>query len=206
MRRLTLFFCSVALSFSINAQDQDSSDLVLRSLVDSTYKALKVTNNIAEVPEFGSYYIMKVRFMNDSLKRYILYTADNNGLIIYKDLLIDNTLDTLDVRKVRSISFRRAGRTGDVVSTFAAAGFLSGGAAGYVSRICWDCDSDGEPNLNAIGTGLVWGAIGAAAGATVGLFVAMFNNGSFNIRGNPEKLKRLNPRINRFSVKYHRNG
>jgi hypothetical protein len=205
MRKLTLFFCSVALSFCINAQDQDSSDLVFRPLVDSAYKVTKEENNIASLPEFGKYYIMKVRFMNDSLKRHILYTADNNSLIIYRDPLIDNTLDTLDVSKIRSISFRRAGRTGDVLTKSAAAGFLAGGAAGYVSRICWDCDSDGEPNLNAIGTGVVWGAIGAAAGLTVGSLVAMFNNGSFNINGKPEKLRKLNPRINKFAVNQHKN-
>ncbi|HEX5669674.1 MAG TPA: hypothetical protein VFX73_12765 [Chitinophagaceae bacterium] len=200
MRKLTLFFCLLVLSFCINAQDQDSSDLVLRSLVDSAFKATKEENSIADLPEFGRYYIMKVRFMNDSLKRHILYTADNNSLIIYKDPLIDNTLDTLDVSKIRSISFRRAGRTGDVLSKSAAAGFLAGGAAGYVSRICWDCDSDGEPNLNAIGTGVVWGAIGAAAGVTVGLLVAMFNNGSFTIRGDLRKYQKKQPKIKRFSV------
>jgi hypothetical protein len=200
MRKLTLFVCSVALSFCINAQDQDSSDLVLRSLVDSAYKATKEENSISDLPEFGQYYIMKVRFMNDSLKRYILYTADNNSLIIYKDPLIDNTLDTLDIRMIRSISFRRAGRTGDVLTKSAAAGFLAGGAAGYVSRICWDCDSDGEPNLNAIGTGVVWGAIGAAAGLAVGSFVAMFNNGSFTFRGNLRKYQKMQPKIKRFSV------
>jgi hypothetical protein len=182
------------------AQEKDSSDLVLRSLVDSTYKAIKEERKIADLPEFGKYYIMKVRFMNDSLKRCILYTTANNSLIVYKDPLIDNTLDTLDIRKVRSISFRRAGRTGDVLTKSGTIGFVAGGAAGYISRVCWDCDSDGEPNLNAIGTGVVWGAIGAVAGVTVGLFVAMFNNGSFTLRGKPGKYQKVSPKLKRFSV------
>lgn len=200
MKKLTLLSCFLAFTFCLLAQEQDSSELVLRALVDSTYKTIKEERKIEELPEFGQYYIMKVRFMNDSLKRHILYTADKNSLIIYTDPLIDNSLDTLDIRKIRSISFRKTGRTGYWLTNTAGAGFLVGGAAGYISRVCWDCDSDGEPNLNAIGTGVVWGAVGAAAGATVGLFVAMFNNGSFTISGKPRKYQKIYPKLKRFSV------
>lgn len=200
MKKLNLLTCFLAFPFCLMAQEKDSSEQILRAIVDSTYKAIKEERKIEELPEFGRYYIMKVRFMNDSLKRHILYTADKNSLIIYTDPLIDNSLDTIDVRKVRSISFRRAGRTADLLTKSAATGFLAGGAAGYISRVCWDCDSDGEPNFNAIGTGVVWGAVGAAAGAAVGLVVAMFNNGSFTIRGKPGKYQKIYLKLKRFSV------
>ena len=194
MKKLTLQCCFFIIIFTAGAQDSDTTGRALEKLADSAFKELP-SYKIQELPE--DYFMIKVKFMDRSVKRAPFYAADGNNLYIYSSN--KDKLDTLAAGNVRHISFRinkKALKWGAGGAFF---GGLIGAAAGAALYDCSNCDGD-DFHIEQVWWGAEGALIGGAIGGATGLAISSFNDGNFSIKGDTEKLRKSLPSINKFSV------
>jgi hypothetical protein len=196
MKKLVLLTCFFIITSWVIAQDKDSTYQSIEKLVDSAFKALPA-NQFKDLPN-DNYFLIKIKFMNGSIKRAPFYAAKDHYIYVYSATDKDK-LDTVEAGAIRNISFRMYQRTGKLVATAAGSGFLLGGIIGAAAYDCSSCDGD-DFHIEQVW----WGLGGAAAGGiivgTAGLIAAFFNDGNFSIKGDTEKFRKQLRRINKFSV------
>lgn len=196
MKKLALTTLFLILTSGIIAQDKDSTSQIIEKLVDSAYKALPASQ-FKDLPN-DHYFLVKIKFMNGTIKRAPFYAAKDNYLFVYS-VTDKDKLDTVQAGAIRNISFRMYQRTGKLVATAAGSGFLLGGIIGAAAYDCSNCDGD-DFHIEQVW----WGLGGAAAGGiivgTAGLIAAIFNNGNFSINGDSKKFRKQIRSINKFSV------
>lgn len=180
------------------SQDSEENELVLRNMVDSAFKDLTLKRSISDLPSYGEYYIAKIGFMNGSKKRMTFYSADSVKIFVFTDTT-NKILDSIYASDIRFISFREKGRTGKVIGGAAGAGLAIGGFAGYVSAPCDDCE-DGDLSIPGVVRGAGWGIAAGIATGTAGAIVAIFNNGSFKIKGDPKIFRKNLHKLRKYSI------
>jgi hypothetical protein len=188
----------VACASVCRSQDSDSSELFIRDIVESAYKDLAMERSINDLPPYGEYYIAKIELMNGVKKKMTFYRADSTKIFVFTDTT-NKILDSIHASNIRFISFREKGRTWKVIGGAAGAGFAIGGIAGYVSAPCDDCE-DGDLSFPGLVRGAGWGIAAGIATGTVGAIVAIFNNGSFKIKGDPKKFKKNFHKLRKYSI------
>ncbi len=198
MRILTIIIILTFCSTAGKSQFKDSADLLIRKIADSAFASLKKEQSITDLPSYGKYYIAKIGLMNGDIKRMTFYGADSTKIFVFTDTT-DKILDSIYVSDIRFISFREKGRTGKVIGGAAGAGLLIGGFAGYVSAPCDDCE-EGDLSFPGLVRGAGWGLAAGVISGTAGAIVAIFNNGRFNINGDPKKFKKNYARIQKYAI------
>lgn len=196
MKKLTLLYCFFIIILRSIAQDKDSTSLSIEKMVDSAFKALPA-DQFKDLPE-DHFYMVKIRFIDGSIKRAPFYTAKDNYVYVYS-VIDKDKLDTVEAGRIRNISFRIYQRTGKLVATTAGTGFLLGGIIGAAAYDCSSCDGD-DFHIEQVWWGLGGGVAGGVIVGTAGLIAAAFNDANFSIKGDTKIFRKLIPRINKFSV------
>jgi hypothetical protein len=196
MKRLTLLSCFFMIILRAIAQEKDSTSQSIEEMVDSAFKALPA-DQFKDLPN-DNFYMIKIKFINGSIKRAPFYTGKENYIYVYSAMGKDK-LDTVEAGTIRNISFRMYQRTGKLVATAAGSGFLLGGIIGAAAYDCSSCDGD-DFHIEQVWWGLGGAVAGGVIVGTAGLIAAMFNDANFSIKGDTKRFRKLLPRINKFSV------
>jgi hypothetical protein len=194
MKKLTSLCCFFIIVFTAGAQDRDTTSLGVEKLVDSAFKELP-SYKFQDLPL--DYFVIKVKFLNGTVKRAPFYAAE--GMFLYLYSADSEKLDTLHAGTVRHISFRMKNRTAELAGGGALIGGFIGAIVGAALYDCSNCDGD-DFHIEQVWWGAEGALIGGAIAGTGGLIAAIFNDGNFSIKGDTEKFSKMLPSINKFSV------